>query len=73
MSYKCEVTGRKALKGMQVSHAMNHKIKYQKPNLRAKRFWVPGENKWVTLRVSSRAIRTINKRGIVAVLADIAK
>lgn len=73
MSYRCEVTGRKALKGNQVSHAMNHQIKFQKPNLRSKRFWIPGENRWVTLRVSSRGIRTINKLGISVVLAEMVK
>ena len=73
MSKVCEVTGKGSLKGMQVSHAMNHSIKFQKPNLHKKRFWVPGENKWVVLTVSSHGVRTINKRGIAAVLRDIKK
>lgn len=73
MSIRCDVTGRKPLKGMQVSHAMNHSIKHQMPNLHTKRFWVPGENKWVTLKVSAKGIRTINKKGIQAVLRDISK
>ena len=73
MSQICDVTGKQALKGNQVSHAMNHKIKFQKPNIHKKRFWVPGENKWVSLRVSAHGIRIINKIGIKAALHRIAK
>jgi len=73
MSQTCEVTGKKALKGNQVSHAMNSQIKWQKPNIHKKRFWVPGENKWVSLKVSAHGIRVINKVGIRAVLNRIAK
>ena len=73
MSQICDVTGKKALKGNQLSHAMNSKIKWQKPNIHKKRFWVSGENKWVTLRVSAHGIRVINKIGIKAVLNRIAK
>ena len=73
MAQQCDVTGKRSLKGMQVSHAMNHKIKFQKPNLHKKRFWVPSEKKWVTLTLSSHGVRTINKRGIEAVLRDMAK
>ena len=73
MSQICDVTGKQALKGNQVSHAMNHQIKFQKPNIHKKRFWIPGENKWVTLKVSANGIRTINKNGIKAVLNKMAK
>lgn len=72
MSRICEVTGKKSLKGNQVSHAMNHSIIHQQPNLHKKRFWVEAQNKWVTLKVSTRAIRTINKNGISAVLKELA-
>ncbi len=73
MSVVCDVTGKKRLKGRQVSHAMNHSIKFSKPNLHKKKFWVPGENKWVTLKVSNHGMRTINKIGIKAVLSRLAK
>jgi len=73
MSQICDITGKKALKGNQVSHAMNHKIKWQKPNIHKKKFWVPGENKWVSFRVSANGIRTINKIGIHAILSRLAK
>ncbi len=67
MSRVCDVTGRGSLKGMQVSHAMNHTIKFQKVNLRKKRFWLTSENRWIVLRVSSKGMREINKNGIEAV------
>ncbi len=73
MSRLCEVTGKRSLKGMQVSHAMNHMIKFQKPNLHKKRFWVAEENRWVSLLVSSAGIREVNKNGISAVLRKMAK
>ncbi len=71
MGRKCEVTGVKRLKGMQRSHAMNHCIKFQHPNLHKKKFWVPDENRWVVLKVSANANRIINKKGIKAVLRKI--
>jgi large subunit ribosomal protein L28 len=71
MARKCQVTGIKSLKGMQRSHALNSQIKFQHPNLHKKKFWVPGENRWVTLKVSSKGMRTINKKGIKAVLRKI--
>ena len=73
MSRICDVTGKKSLKGNQVSHAMNHTIIHQQANLHKKRFWLTAENRWVKLKVSTRAIRTINKNGIAAVLKEIKK
>ena len=73
MSRVCEVTGTKRLRGLKRSHALNSSIKFQNPNLQKKKFWVPGENKWVTLKVSAKAIRTINKKGIKAVLNAMGK
>ena len=73
MSRICDVTGKKSLKGMQVSHAMNHKIKHQQPNLHKKRFFIPETNQWVTLKVSSHALRSINKLGIYAYLQKLEK
>ncbi len=71
MSRVCDVTRRGSLKGMQVSHAMNHTIKHQQINLRKKKFWLPTENRWVILRISSKGIREINKNGIEAVYAKV--
>ena len=70
MARVCEVTGKKPQVGHKVSHS-NIKTKRRfLPNLQYKRFWVENENRWVRLRVSSAALRLIDKNGIDAVLAD---
>ena len=71
MSRVCQVTGKKAMSGHNVSHANNKTKRRWQPNLHERRFWVPSENRWVKLRVSSNALRTIDKNGIDAVLADL--
>ena len=70
MSRICQVTGKKPMKGHYVSHANNKTIRTFEPNLHYRRFWVESENRWVRLRVSAKAIRTIDKNGIEAVLAE---
>ncbi|MEM8608307.1 MAG: 50S ribosomal protein L28 [Myxococcota bacterium] len=70
MARVCEVTGKRRLKGNKVSHSNRKSRKFQEPNLQSKRFWLPSENRWVKLRVSTDAIRTIDKRGIEAVVAE---
>jgi len=68
MSRICDLTGKKAMKGHHVSHS-NVKTKRRfYPNLRTKRFYIPEEGQWITLKVSTSAIRTINKNGITAVI-----
>ena len=70
MARKCEVTGKAPMVGNNVSHA-NNKTKHRfMPNLQYRRFWVESENRWVRLRVSSAALRLIDKIGIVFVLVD---
>ena len=71
MSRVCQVTGKKPMKGNLVSHANNKTIRTFFPNLHYRRFWVEGENRWIRLRVSTNALRTIDKLGIEAVLADL--
>lgn len=66
----CAVTGKKPMYGNRVSHANNRTNRRFEPNLHEKRFWVPSENRFVKLKVSSRGIKTINKLGIERVLAD---
>jgi len=56
--------------GNNVSHANNKTKRRFLPNLQSRRFWVESENRWVRLRVTASAIRTIDKNGIDAVLAD---
>jgi len=57
--------------GNHVSHANNKTKRRFLPNLQSRRFWVESENRWIRLRVSTQALRTIDKVGIDAVLADL--
>jgi len=70
MSRVCELTGKKAMVGNNVSHAMNKSKRKFDVNLLKKRFYIPEEDKWITLRVSASAIKNINKKGIAAVIKD---
>lgn len=71
MSRICQITGKKPITGNRVSHS-NIKTKRRfLPNLQVKRFYVPEEDFWITLRVSSKAIRIIDKKGISAVLKQV--
>ncbi|MFH1760376.1 MAG: 50S ribosomal protein L28 [bacterium] len=71
MSRVCKVTGKRPMVGNNVSHANNKTKTRQLPNLISKRIWLPGENRWVKVRMSARALRTINKKGADIVLKDI--
>ena len=71
MSRVCQVTGKKVLSGNNVSHANNKTRRRWLPNLHERRFWVPSENRWISLRVSSHGLRTIDKKGIDVVLAEL--
>ena len=68
MSRVCELTGKKAMVGNNVSHAMNRTKRKFNANLVKKRFYIPEEDRWVTLKLSTAALKTINKLGIAAVL-----
>lgn len=70
MARVCDVTGKKPMVGNNVSHANNKTKRRFLPNLQYRRFWVETENRWVRLRVSSAALRLIDKNGIDSVLAD---
>lgn len=70
MSRVCELTGKKSMVGNNVSHAMNKTKRKFDANLTKKRFYIPEEDRWVTLKVSTSAIKTINKKGISAVLKE---
>jgi large subunit ribosomal protein L28 len=71
MSRVCEVTGKRPAVGNRVSHANNRKRRRFLPNLHTQRFWIETEKRWVSLRVSTQAMRTIEKRGIDVVLAEL--
>ena len=71
MSRVCQVTGKRPLVGNNVSHANNKTKTRSLPNLQKHRFFVPSQNKWVTLRLSAHGLRIINKRGIDKVVAEL--
>ena len=71
MSRVCEVTGKKPAVGNRVSHANNKKRRRFLPNLHVQRFWMEDEKRWVKLRVSANAMRTIEKNGIDVVVAQL--
>jgi large subunit ribosomal protein L28 len=71
MARVCQVTGKKPLRGNHVSHANNKTHRRFLPNLQYRRFGVESENRWVRLRVSQAALRTIDKKGIEVVLAEL--
>ena len=67
----CQVTGKKPMMGNNVSHANNKTRRRFLPNLQSRRFWVESEKRWVRLRVSNAGLRTIDKKGIDVVLAEL--
>jgi large subunit ribosomal protein L28 len=68
MSRVCQISGKRPRVGNNVSHANNKTKRRFYPNLQKKRFFIPEEDRWITLKVSTSAMRTINKNGISAVL-----
>ena len=70
MARVCQVTGKGPMVGNNVSHANNKTKRRFLPNLQSRRFWVESENRWVRLRVTANALRTIDKNGIEVVLAE---
>ena len=71
MARVCAVTGKRPLVGNKVSHANNKTKTRSLPNLQNKRFFLPNEGRWIRLTVSAKGIKTIDKRGIEAVVADL--
>jgi large subunit ribosomal protein L28 len=70
MSKVCQLTGKKALVGNNVSHAMNKTKRRFEVNLIKKRFYLSDQEKWITLKLSTSALKTINKKGLAAVLKE---
>ena len=70
MSRVCELTGKRAMVGNNVSHAVNKTKRKFNVNLIKKRFYIPEEDKWMTLKISTSALKTINKKGISAVIKE---
>ncbi|MDX1706337.1 50S ribosomal protein L28 [Pseudidiomarina sp.] len=71
MSRVCQVTGKRPVVGNNRSHANNATKRRFLPNLQSHRFWVESEKRWVKLRITTKAMRIIDKNGIDAVLADL--
>ena len=71
MARVCQVTGKKPMSGNNVSHANNKTKRRWLPNLQNRRFFVETENRWVSLRLTNAGLRTIDKRGIDEVLAEL--
>ncbi|WBF65711.1 MAG: 50S ribosomal protein L28 [Candidatus Kinetoplastibacterium crithidii] len=69
MTKMCQITGKGPMVGNNVSHANNKTKRRFLPNLQSRRFWLEDQNRWIRLRVSTKAIRTIDKYGIESVLS----
>lgn len=68
MARVCQITGKRPQVGNNVSHANNRTKRRFLPNLQKKRFFIPEDGTWITLKLTTKAIKTINKLGISAVL-----
>ena len=71
MARVCEVTGKTPMLGNRVSHANNKTRRRFLPNLQHRKFWVDSEKRWVHLHLTNAALRTIDRKGIEAVLAEL--
>lgn len=71
MARVCQVTGKKPQYGHNVSHANNKTKRRFLPNLQYRRFWLEDEKRWISLRITTAALRTIDKKGIEVVLAEL--
>ena len=70
MAQKCDLTGKKPLVGNHVSHANNRVKRRQIPNLQTKRIYIPELERYVKIKLSNRALRTVNKKGLLNFLKD---
>jgi large subunit ribosomal protein L28 len=71
MSRVCQITGKRPMTGNRVSHANNKRRRRFLPNLHVQRFWLESERRFVSLRISTRGLRTIEKKGIEVVIAEL--
>jgi len=70
MARRCQLTGKRPLVGNNVSHSHRKTKRRQLPNLQKKRLYIPELDRWVTVRLSTRALRTVNKKGFLRFLKD---
>jgi large subunit ribosomal protein L28 len=73
MANRCDLTGKGPMYGNNVSHAHNKTRRRFMPNLQKKRIWIPSEKRWVTLRISTTALKTLDKNGYDSVLKELKK
>jgi large subunit ribosomal protein L28 len=71
MARVCQITGKAPMVGNNVSHANNKTKRRFLPNLQRRKFWLESENRWIRLRLTNAALRTIDKNGIEVVLAEL--
>jgi len=71
MANKCELTGKGPMSGNNVSHAHNKTRRRFMPNLQKKKIWIPEENKFVTMKVTAKALKTLDKKGYNAMLKEL--
>jgi large subunit ribosomal protein L28 len=71
MARVCQITGKAPMVGNNVSHANNKTKRRFLPNLQRRKFWLESENRWIKLRLTNAALRTIDKNGIESVVADL--
>ncbi|MBN8574972.1 MAG: 50S ribosomal protein L28 [Candidatus Kapaibacterium sp.] len=71
MAKRCQITGKTVLVGNNVSHANNRTKRRFLPNLQKKRIWVAEEQRWVTMKISTSALRTLDKKGYTAMMRDL--
>jgi large subunit ribosomal protein L28 len=71
MARVCQVTGKKPMTGHNVSHANNKTKRRFLPNLQSRRFWIESEKRFISLRVTTAGLRTIDKKGLEVVLAEL--
>jgi len=70
MSRRCELTGKKANNAMSVSHSHRRTRRLQQPNLQTKRVWWPAGNRWVKLKLSTKAIKALDTKGLEAMAKE---
>ena len=70
MARVCELTGKKRMVGNNVSHSLNRTKRKFNTNLIKKRFYIPEDDKWITLKITASALKTVNKIGIKAAIKD---
>ncbi|GAB4244880.1 MAG: 50S ribosomal protein L28 [Acidobacteriota bacterium] len=70
MARRCQLTGKGPLTGNNVSHSNRRTKRRQLPNLQTKRIFIPEQNRWVRVRLSTRALRTVTKKGLLQFLRD---